>query len=174
MPWRDKAGNVIGIMGVSRDITELKQAQKEAAQWQARFKFVLDTLPLGISWAQIAEDGGTTLQLINDEHLRICGLTREEAKQWSNFRRVTHPDDAERQDAYRFQIAQGKIDRFSMEKRYLRPDGQTVWVSFSYLMRKCGDGTVEDLSYVIDITERKMVEEKLRRLEVPLNTDGQP
>jgi C4-dicarboxylate-specific signal transduction histidine kinase len=29
MPWRDKAGNVLGTMGISRDITEQKRAQAE-------------------------------------------------------------------------------------------------------------------------------------------------
>ncbi len=172
LPWHDQQGNVIGIMGVSRDITDLKQAQKEAAQWQARFKALLDTLPVGISWAQIAEDGRITLQLINDEHLRICGLTLEEAKEWTIFRRITHPDDLERQDAFSLEVAEGKIDRYSMEKRYLRADGQTIWVLFSYRSQNCGDGTFEDLFYVIDITERKIMEEKLRMSEIPLDTAG--
>jgi PAS domain S-box-containing protein len=165
LPWHDREGNVIGVMGVSRDITELKNAQQEAAQWQARFKFLLDSLPVGVSWAQFAEDGRTALRLINDEHLRICGLTREEAKQWDSFRRISHPDDLKRQDALNFQIAQGKIDRYSIEKRYLRPDGETVWVSFSYRVRHCDDGSVEDLYIAVDITERKMAEEKLRLAE---------
>jgi PAS domain S-box-containing protein len=159
MPWHDREGNVIGVMGVSRDITQLKQAQQEAIQWQARFKFVLDSLPIGMSWAQVGEDGRRTQKLINDEYLRICGLTREEANQWDSFRRITPPDDMERQDVFSFQVAQGKIDRYSMEKRYLRPDGQTVWVYFCYRMRNCDHGGFEDLYIAVDITERKIAEE---------------
>jgi len=157
-PWLDKEGNVIGIMGVSKDLTELKRAQNESAQWQARFNFLLDSLPLGISWARVAENGQITLQLINDEHLRICGLTREQANQWENFRRISHPADLKIQDELNFQVASGKIDRFSLEKRYLRPDGQTVWVLFCYRLRNCGDGTFENLSCVLDITERKLAQ----------------
>jgi PAS domain S-box-containing protein len=111
--------------------------------------------------------------LINDEYLRICGLTREEAKQWDIFRRITHPDDLERQDAFSFQIAQGKIDRYSMEKRYLRPDGQPVWVFLCHRMRNCDDGSFEDLYIAVDITERKLAEEKLRTTELLFNMAGQ-
>jgi PAS domain S-box-containing protein len=173
MPWHDKDGNLIGTMGVSRDITALKHAQQEAAEWQARFKFLLNSLPVGISWAQIAGDGRTTQRLINDEHLRICGITREETEKWDCFRRITHPDDVKRQDELHLQLAHGKIDRYSMEKRYLRPDGQTVWVLFFYQVRNCGEGIFEDLSGVLDITELKTAEEKLRLAELLFDLAGQ-
>jgi PAS domain S-box-containing protein len=173
MPWRDKEGNIIGIMGVSRDVTELKQAKHEAAQWQERFKFVLESLPLGISWDLVGEDGRTTQRLINEEHLRICGITREQANQWDLFRRITHPDDQERQAALRFQVAMGKIDRYALEKRYLRSDGQAIWVLFSYRTRNPGNGYIEDLCSALNITDRKMMEEKLRISEVLLTMTGQ-
>ena len=173
MPWHDKEGRLIGVMGVSRDITALKLAQQDAAQWCARFNCLLETLPIGISWAQISDDGKRTVKLINDEYLRLSGLTREEAFQWDSFRLITHPDDMVRQDAFSFQVAKGKIDRYSMEKRYLRPDGEIAWALFCYRMRNAGDGSFEDIYSAIDITERKALEEKLRMSELLINASGE-
>ena len=173
MPWYDKDGCLIGVMGVSRDITAVKQARRDAALWKARFDFLLETLPIGISWALNGDDGRRRVKLINDEYLRICGLTREEANQWDSFRLITHPDDLERQDAFSFQVAQGKIDRYSMEKRYLRPGGEPSWVLFCYRMRNSDDGSFEDLYTSVDITERKGLEEKLRMSELLLDAAGE-
>ena len=53
-----------------------------------------------------------------------------------------------------------------MEKRYLHPDGKTVWVNFSYQREVYPDGTVEELTAVVDITERKVVEQQLMQLAV--------
>ena len=155
MPWHDKDGKPIGVVGVSMDITEWKQAQLEADLWRTRFQFLLNSLPIGVAWAYIAADGGIVDYLINDEHLRICGLSRDEALSWMSFRSITHPDDAKRQDELAFQVARGKIDRYSLEKRYIRSDGQTVWVLLNYRTLLHEDGSSDDFTTVIDITDRK-------------------
>jgi PAS domain S-box-containing protein len=173
MPWYDQEGKLIGIMGASRDISDLKQAQKEAADWEARFHFLLNALPIGISWAQITDDGRRRVKLINDEYLRICGVTREQASQWDTFRLITHPDDLPRQDALSFQVAQGKTDHYSMEKRYVRPNGETVWVQFGYRMRNSDDGSFEDLYMAIDLSAYKTQEEQLRMSELLLIATGE-
>ena len=54
-------------------------------------------------------------------------------------RDITHPDDsAAHTEAMRAMTA-GEMDTFTQEKRYLRPNGQTVWVDLSVvLMRDAG------------------------------------
>jgi PAS domain S-box-containing protein len=58
------------------------------------------------------------------------------------------------------QVVEGKINQFSMEKRYLRLDGSIVWVAFSYERRKYPDGSFEELSTVVDITALKKAQEE--------------
>jgi signal transduction histidine kinase/CheY-like chemotaxis protein len=61
------------------------------------------------------------------------------------------------------QVKAGLTKQFSMEKRYLHPDGKTVWVTFSYQRETHPDGTIEELTTVVDITELKRLEEQLRQ-----------
>ena len=94
--------------------------------------------------------------------MRICGLTREEMDHRENFLRVSHPDDRERQAILAGQLDRREISQFSLEKRYVRPDGGIVWVEFSLQRRACADGSFEDLSTVVDISKSKRAEQDLR------------
>ena len=146
------------------DITGLKQAQEEAAREQARLKFIFDSVPVGISLYSGNSDNLKRSFLINNAHLDICGVTREEAATDGDvFSRLTHPDDAARQAPLNAALIAGKLGRYSLEKRYLRPDGRTVWVVFSAQRKDYPDGRVETLGTVVDITELKQVQEEVTR-----------
>jgi len=49
-----------------------------------------------------------------------------------------------------------------MEKRYVRPDGKVVWVVFSLRRLKYADGSFEEVTTAVDITELKKAEDELR------------
>jgi PAS domain S-box-containing protein len=55
MPYRDASGRVIGLLGISRDITErtrkeeaLRQSQAWLEEERARLQAILDTIPVGL------------------------------------------------------------------------------------------------------------------------------
>jgi PAS domain S-box-containing protein len=45
MPWRDKLGQIIGIFGISKDITTLKKAEQCLAYERMLFRTLLDNIP---------------------------------------------------------------------------------------------------------------------------------
>lgn len=45
MPWRDKSGQIIGIFGLSKDITALKKAEQTLAYERMLFRTLLDNIP---------------------------------------------------------------------------------------------------------------------------------
>jgi len=45
MPWRDKAGNTIGIFGISKDITPLKEAEDKLANERELLRTLLHSIP---------------------------------------------------------------------------------------------------------------------------------
>jgi PAS domain S-box-containing protein len=95
---------------------------------------------------------------INDEHLRIAGLTREEVLDGTaedRFHEITHPDDWARQQAFRDRLDAGEIGHFDIEKRYIHRDGRTVWVAFTTLRRELPDGVELYLNTAVDITAQK-------------------
>lgn len=147
------------------DVTALKQAQEAALQEKARFKLIFDGVPVGISYFAGLHEGTTTVALMNDAHLNICGLTREQAEDPEVFKRLSHPEDGARQAALEAQVNRGEISGFTLEKRYLRPDGRTVWVAFSTQKRQKPDGGFERLSTVVDITDLKLAQNEAARRE---------
>ena len=77
---------------------------------------------------------------------------------------LTHPDDV-MSDSEAFQnVCAGRLDRYQIEKRYYRRDGQLLWGRFTATSIK---DTAGQPQYVIgmleDITERKRAEEELQR-----------
>ena len=161
-PWRDGNGQIYGCLSLVGDITEQKQAEEKFAREQTRFKLIFDSMPIGIAFHTIHPDGSFT-RTINDAHLQICGLTREQHSRQDIYERLTHPDDLAIQQQFNEQVNAGRINQFTMEKRYVRTDGKTVWVNFSYQREIYPDGTREELTTIVDITERKRLEEQLRQ-----------
>ena len=61
----------------------------------------------------------------------------------------------------------GEISTFSMEKRYFRKDGSTVWINLTVSLLRCASGAPNYFIAVSeDITERKRAEAALHRLGV--------
>lgn len=168
-PIRDRRGRILGVVLVFRDVSTERQAERnmaavlvELSRERGRLKFIFDSVPIGISLVLTQADG-TRTRLINEAHLRICDLTREQADRRGAFARITHPADREKQDRLNQQLNAGEIDRYSFDKRYVREDGRIVWVILSCRRQTLPDGSREDLFVLMDIDERKQAEEALRK-----------
>ncbi len=158
---RDAAGQPLRTMAVVEDIADRRLTEEKIAQEQARFKLIFDSVPIGIAYAVVQPDGGLQ-RITNLAHLQICGLTAEQDQQTGIYRQLTHPEDYVRQQALADQLGPDRVGSFNMEKRYQRLDGRCVWVVFSYKRQRRPDGGFEDLTTVVDITERKLADVELR------------
>ena len=47
-PWRDAQGRIIGLLGISRDITDRKQTEEALRKSEERFRTIIDASPLAI------------------------------------------------------------------------------------------------------------------------------
>ncbi len=143
--------------------TRVVQRTSELAQAQARFKFIFDSVPVGIS---LVETDDVQQHLINPAHERITGVSAAEASRPGAFQRASHPDDYRRQMALAQPFIRNEVDHYSAEKRYLHRDGTVVWVELT--SRKFIDaetGAQQAVTTLVDITERKHAEETMRESE---------
>ncbi|MDR3554927.1 MAG: PAS domain S-box protein [Syntrophobacteraceae bacterium] len=161
-PVKDSNDNVIGVVSVVRDITELKRAEDALRQSEQRFRTIYERAPIGIALVDIVN--GKFVE-INSKYCEIAGRTREEML-GLNFREITHPDDLQPNLDSVALLLGGKIDFFNMEKRYLRPDDSIVWVNLIVgSMWEEGKTRRLHLAIVEDITDQKRAKASLRESE---------
>lgn len=102
--------------------------------------------------------------VVNRRLCEIVGYSEPELLRRS-FQQITHPEDLAPDLDQLNRLMAGHIDRFEMEKRYLRPSGEIVWANLSVsLVRDEKDRPRHFISIITDIGARKQNDERLRFL----------
>jgi PAS domain S-box-containing protein len=142
-----------------QEIAERKRIEEALRQRDRQFAGIFDQTTGGI--AQTNLDG--RFLLVNDRFCGMVGRSREELLDL-RMQDVTHPDDLPgNADKFRALVAENGPN-FVIEKRYVRPDGSTVWVHNDVAAIRDDHGCVRYVvAAVTDVTERKQAEEQLRR-----------
>jgi PAS domain S-box-containing protein len=158
-PLRDEHGVLTGFMSIMLDITGRKRVEAELTRQEALLRFILNSLPIGVSWTSYRQGKETW---VNDAVLRITGLSRTEAEQADSYEAITHPEDWARQTAEYDRLRRGEIDSFSLEKRYQCRDGREVSVLLLVQIFRGADGRIEqEVAAAVDISELKQVQRQL-------------
>jgi PAS domain S-box-containing protein len=156
-PYRNEQGDISGIVVSARDISHFKHIEEALRVSEEHFRLLFDQSPVGIGIVAL----DYRLVRVNDAFCRITGYARNELLALS-FRDITHPDDTVVSVAQVDRLLTGKIEQFDIDKRYIRKDQQVVWVHLSVrLLRDVEGKRLQYLVAVEDITERKLLEEKL-------------
>ena len=159
-PLHDADGRIIGFMSLQNDITARHEAQVELARREALFNFILNALPMGVSWVYY---GDKTEGWVNDAVLQISGLTRTEALTPDIYRSITPAEDWQRQEAKSAELRSGLVDSYSIEKRYVRRDGSTVWGLLTVrVYREAGGRILQEVATIVDITAQRQQADELR------------
>jgi PAS domain S-box-containing protein len=99
---------------------------------------------------------------VNDKLCDIFGYDRHEltAMTWVE---LTHPEDWEADVEQFNQLVAGTIEGYSLDKRFIRKNGQVIYASLSTRCVRRADKSIDYLVTIVqDITERKQAEEALR------------
>ena len=167
-PIRDSQGQVIGAINCWHEITELKRAEEAFRASEERFRRYFELGLIGMAMTSPTKE----ILEVNDEICRILGYKRSELLQ-KTWAEMTHPDDLAADVAQFNRVMVGEIDGYTMDKRWIRKDGAIIDSTMSARCMRCADGSVEYfVAFVLDTTERKRAEEKLRRSEANL-AEGQ-
>lgn len=99
----------------------------------------------------------------NQRYCDLVGYSREELLSGLTFADITHPDDLPRNLVAFKTLLSGEKDSFELEKRYIRKDGEVVWVHMTAtLLRDARGKPVRICGSATDITERKTAEHALQ------------
>jgi len=171
LPLQNKAGQLREVEFVSnlydedgrkviqcniRDITQRKRAEESLRTSEERFHAIFIQATAGI--AQTDLNGRFTL--VNK---RYCDITGREAQVLLGLKMqdITHPDDLANNMVLLKKLKKEGRD-FAIEKRYLRPNGEIVWVRNSVCCVNHGLGKDKYfLAVTQDITKRHRAEEAL-------------
>lgn len=158
---RDSSGEVEFVVVMGTDVTR-DRVMIEAMQAREAEAFALfEQAAVGIAY--IAPDGR-----IIDVNPRLCEIVGYDydAILKTTFLAITHPDDMEISRDCMARILRNEIRTFSIDKRYLRPDGTMVWVNLTVSLVRYTDGSPNYfISLTHDITPRKTAESLLRQSE---------
>jgi len=145
---------------VKTDITQEQLARTASAEAELRFQQVFEQSPIGL--CLVDSDG--SFAHVNAAFEKITGYTAEELYSMS-FGDITFADDLELDLKLSSAMFAGETDGFEMEKRYVRKDGEIVWIYLTSRMLENADGVTDQaLSMVEDITERYELARQLQHL----------
>ncbi len=145
---------------VSLDVTAQWMSERKLIASERRFRATFEQAAVGI--AHVAPDG--TWLRVNRKFCTITGYSEPELCSLT-FGDITHPDDVDADRAQASSLLRGEITTYSMEKRYIRKDGDSIWVNLTVSLANGEDGKPEYfISVVEDISARKRAEEQCDEL----------
>jgi PAS domain S-box-containing protein len=160
VPLWNPGGQLIGYIGTVADVTQRKTAEIALRESEQRFRHMADHAPVMI-WVTEA-DGRCTF--LGKTWYDFTGCTPESSLDFGWIDAV-HPDDrdAARRD---FLAANERQVPYSLEYRLRDKNGDYHWVIDAALPRFADDGQfLGFIGSVIDITDRKTIEEELREAD---------
>ncbi len=158
----NSSGKPVSLVGIEQDITESKRAEADLRHSEARLAEAQRMAHLGNWELDLRQYTGTW----NDEVSRIFGLApQEEAITYETFLSLIHPEDLPtvNQEIAKA-LTSGEYGPYDF--RIIRADGSIRFLHAQGEVRFDQEGRpLRLVGVVLDITERKLAEEALRRSE---------
>ncbi|HEU4662406.1 MAG TPA: PAS domain S-box protein, partial [Dokdonella sp.] len=152
-------GNLLGML---RDVTERRREQEELRRSEDRFRAIFEQAGVGIALVDVRSGrfvrcNRALADMLGHTPEGLCRLTVDD---------VSHAEDAVLQRAFTQRLVDGALDRYRMEKRYLRKDGSEMWgLLTATLVRDAGGGPHFVVGMVEDVTERRALHAALEESE---------
>ncbi len=166
-PVLDEEGNIEKIIHYSKDITEIKEIQKTLAESEERYRLLVDNAP-SVLWKS-SEKGNTVF--VSSNIKEIYGYTPEEiyADGYSSWLGRIHHDDLKEVEKA-FQALFYKGEKFDVEYRIKRKDGEWIWLHDVASVVHEENGEKYTYGVFTDVTKRKKAEEKIKHLNLVLRS----
>lgn len=156
-----KEGRVIGLRGVSTDITARKRAEEALRESEEKYRSILATMEEGYYEVDLAGN----LVFFNDALCRIYGYTRDELIAMNN-RAYMSPETARKTFQLFNKVYKTGEPSKIFDWEFIKKDGSIITIEISVSLRKDSQGNAIGFQGIVrDVTERKRAEAALRERE---------
>jgi diguanylate cyclase (GGDEF)-like protein/PAS domain S-box-containing protein len=154
---------IAGAIGTAKLIVDLTNTEHSLRDSERRFRSLVEQAAVGV--AEIDMITGLFLT-VNRRLFEMVGRTEEELLA-TTFQAITHPEDLQLHVEKTRMMLAGEIRHYSLEKRYIRKDGEAVWVNITVSpLWNPGEAPGRNIAVVEDITERKRMEAEMREMSL--------
>ncbi|MHC1787859.1 MAG: EAL domain-containing protein [Christensenellales bacterium] len=149
-------------------LTARQALEEQLRKQMITYEKIFDQVPVGIAISfnkDAISEGFNVFFSVNPLFEKITGRTREEllAVGWVA---ITHPDDLAEDLSKYEKLRAGEIDSYEMYKRFIRPDGSTVWVHMIAASLALSEHhQFNHIALIEDISESKAIQRKLTESE---------
>lgn len=142
---------------LQQEIKSRRRAESRLRRSEARFRAIFEGAAIGIALYDMT---GLPVE-INPAFQKMLGYTNAQLQRM-NFTQFTHPDDLPRELPLAEELLAGKRDRYQLEKRYIKKDGQHLWANIAVSIIRDSKGKLRyAISMAEDISKRKRAERDL-------------
>jgi two-component system NtrC family sensor kinase len=165
---RGRNGEPVGIVAVTRDITERKEMEEALKRSEYNYRILFESTIDGM----IVFDAETwKVMIANQTALRMLGFGCVEDVIGANILDLIYPDDRDRISRIIMENEFGRGLDELREFRAITRDGRQIWLSVMGTRIEY-EGKMADLVSARDITERKRMEEDKQKMEEQLRLAG--
>ncbi|MBY0369291.1 PAS domain S-box protein [bacterium] len=145
----------------SRSLGQVDQDRKES---ENTFRSIFELATVGM--VRCSTKTGRFID-VNQRFIDLTGYSREELKSKSPWD-ITHPADRDSDVQGARKVIDSQEQVYRTEKRYLRKDGQVIWVKLEATVsaRDVSGKPTETAACIIDVTSQKHALEEIKRSEV--------
>ncbi|HET9909230.1 MAG TPA: PAS domain S-box protein, partial [Anaerolineales bacterium] len=160
VPERDATGNVVTVLCIARDVTEQKRAEEELQKTNDLLRAIIEAAPTAIIGLDLE---GKVQNVWNPAAEKMLGWSAEEAL--GKFLPSVSVDKEEEFQKFRQWVRSGKsMNGVEVQRR--RRDGTPIDYSiYASPLHDTQGQTIGNIAVLVDITERKRVEQALRESE---------
>ena len=159
-----KKGNYFGkevLISNSRNITKRKKLEKEAFNIYRNYSTLFRESTVGL----VVSDLSGKIIEINNSFEKLLGYSKKELLEM-NVKDISNPDDMELNMDLRSKLLNGKSQTLEMEKRYVSKTGKEITTLLKVVLQKNEKNVpINFLAQIIDISDRKEIEEQLKLSE---------